>query len=151
MEHFTDTVMYEIELTSKYIKHMGSKLFNQLGFKITPEEYAALDIINENENICQRDLAKLILKDRAGTGRIIVSLEEKKLVERYVDTKGNRLVRKMKITEEGLKVLNSCYVVIKEKGIEPFEQHFSDKDKQNLRDILQKFRNVIAEHIEINI
>ena len=151
MEHFTDTVMYEIELTSKYIKHMGSKLFNQLGFKITPEEYAALDIINVNVNICQRDLAKLILKDRAGTGRIIVSLEEKKLVERYVDTKGNRLVRKMKITEEGLKVLNSCYAAIKEKGLEPFEKHFSDKDKQNLLDILQKFRNVIAEHIEINI
>ena len=127
MEHFTDTVMYEIEITSKYIKHMGSKLFNQLGFKITPEEYTALDTINIHENICQRDLAKLILKDRAGTGRIIASLEEKKLVKRYVDTKGNRLVRKMKITEDGIKVLNSCYKAIKEKSLEPFEKHFSEK------------------------
>ena len=151
MEHFTDSLMYEIEITSKYIKHMGSKLFNQLGFKITPEEYAALDIINVNENICQRDLAKLILKDRAGTGRIIVSLEAKKLVERYADTKGNRLVRKMRITKEGLNALNSCYEIINEKGLEPFEKHFSEQDRQNLREILQKFRNVIAEHIEINI
>ena len=151
MEHYTDTVMYEIELTSKYIKHMGNRLFNQLGFKITPEEYMALDTIHVHENICQRDLAKLILKDRAGTGRIIVSLEEKKLVERYVDRKGNRLVRKMKITDEGLKVLNSCYEAIKEKGLEPFDKHFSEKDKKNLKDILIKFRNVLAEHIEINI
>ena len=151
MEHFTDTVMYEIELTSRYIKHMGSRLFSQLGFKITPEEYTALDTINVHENICQRDLAKLILKDRAGTGRIIVSLEEKKLVERYVDTKGNRLVRKMRITEEGIKVLNSCYEAIKEKGLEPFEKYFSEGDKKNLRDVLQKFRKVLAEHIEINI
>ena len=151
MEHYTDTVMYEIELTSKYIKHMGNRLFNQMGFNITPEEYIALDTINVYKNICQRDLAKLILKDRAGTGRIIVSLEEKKLVERYVDTKGNRLVRKMKITEEGLKVLNTCYVAIKEKGLTPFEKHFSEQDRQNLKDILKKFRNVLAEHIEINI
>lgn len=151
MEHFTDTVMYEIELTSKYIKHTGNRLFSQYGLNISPEEYTALDTINVHQNICQRDLAKLILKDRAGTGRIIVSLEEKKLVERYVDTKGNRLVRKMRITEEGLKVLNSAYNIIKEVGITPFEKHFSEQDKQNLKDILQKFRKVLAEHIEINI
>ena len=151
MEHFTDTVMYEIELTSKYIKHMGNELFKKLGFYITPEEYTALDTINVHRDICQRDLAKLILKDRAGTGRIILSLKGKKLIERYTDTKGNRLVRKMKITEEGLNVLNSAYNVIKEVGIIPFEKHFSEQDKQNLREILQKFRNVIAEHIEIKI
>lgn len=151
MEHFTDTVMYEIELTSKYIKHMGNEMFNRLGFDITPEEYAALDTINVHNNICQRDLAKLILKDRAGTGRIIVSLEEKKLVERYVDTKGNRLVKKMKITENGINVLNSAYKTIKEVGLIPFEKHFTEQDKQILRNILQKFRTVIAEHIEIKI
>ena len=151
MEHFTDTVMYEIELTSKYIKHMSNELFKKLGFDITPEEYAALDTINVHQNICQRDLAKLILKDRAGTGRIIVSLEEKKLIERYADTKGNRLVRKMKITEKGINVLNSVYTIIKEVGLIPFEKYFSEDDRQNLKDILQKFRKVIAEHIEIKI
>ena len=151
MEHFTDTVMYEIELTSKYIKYMGNRLLKQLGFDITSEEYAALDTVNLHKNMCQRDLAKIILKDRAGTGRVITSLERKKLLERYVDTKGNRLVRKMKITDKGTEVLNAAYKAIKEKGLEPFEQHFSEEDKKNLKDTLQKFRKVLAEHIEINI
>lgn len=44
---------------------------------VTPDEFYALDAIMLNEGICQRELAKLILKDRPNTGRILDSLEKK--------------------------------------------------------------------------
>ena len=77
-------------------------MFQNLNIPLTMDEFVALDVIQANDGICQRELAKLILKDRPNTGRILNSLEEKGYVERFVDTKNNRLVRKMILTEEGI-------------------------------------------------
>ena len=61
-KHFTDTIFYQIELTARYTKMLGMQLFGKLGVGLTIEEFAALDTISANEELCQRDLAKLILK-----------------------------------------------------------------------------------------
>ena len=93
-EHYTQSIFYDLEFTTKYIKRMGYNFCNELNMCIGPEEVLALDIIYLTPGICQRDLAKKLLKDRAGTGRVLLQLESKGFVERFVDTKGNRLVRK---------------------------------------------------------
>ena len=49
----------------------------------------------------------MILKDRANTGRILDNLERQGLITRFIDTKNNRLVKKMGITEKGLNELNA--------------------------------------------
>ena len=74
-KHFTDTIFYQVELTARYTKMLGTQLFGKLGLGLTPEEFSALDIISYSEDLCQRDLAKLILKDRANTGKLLDSLE----------------------------------------------------------------------------
>ena len=61
-KHFTDTIFYQIELTARYIKMLGTQLFGKLGIALTPDEFAALDCISAHTELCQRDLAKLILK-----------------------------------------------------------------------------------------
>ena len=75
-KHFTDTIFYQIELTARYTKMLGMQLFGKLGVGLTIEEFSALDTISANKELCQRDLAKLILKDRANTGKLLDSLEE---------------------------------------------------------------------------
>ena len=72
-EHFTDTIFYQIELTAKYCKLLGQQVFEKFNLGISLEEYSVLDVLTINESLCQRDIAKLILKDRANTGRIINS------------------------------------------------------------------------------
>ena len=57
---------------------------------------------------------KIILKDRPSTGRILNSLEEKRLIKRFADTKNNRLVRKMKLTEEGEKFIRKSNKKLKD-------------------------------------
>lgn len=105
VKHFTDSIYYELEKTAKVLRLLGTQVFEKIGAGIGADEHAALDTISCNPDICQRDLAKLILKDRANTGKIINSLEEKKLIERCIDTKNNRLVKKVKTTQKGEETL----------------------------------------------
>lgn len=79
-KHYIDSIYYDLELTASMLKAMGAQLFDQWEVGISPLEHAALDTIFCHAGICQRDLAKLILKDRANTGRILDSLEEKGLI-----------------------------------------------------------------------
>lgn len=101
IKHYTQSIHYELEQTARLMKILGVQLFEKLNIDLSMDEYAALDTISLYENICQRDLAKLILKDRANTGRILNSLEDKGLITRLIDTKNNRLVKKVSILEEG--------------------------------------------------
>lgn len=105
IKHFTDSIYYELEKTARVLRLLGLQFFEKIDAGIGGDEHAALDTISCNPNICQRDLAKLILKDRANTGKIISSLEEKQLIERCIDTRNNRLVKKVKITEKGEETL----------------------------------------------
>ena len=70
-EHFTDTIFYQIELTAKYCKLLGQQSFEKFNLGISLDEYAILDVLTINESLCQRDIAKLILKDRANTGKVL--------------------------------------------------------------------------------
>ena len=72
--HYTDSIYYELEQTARLMKILTLQLFDKLKLNITPDEYFALDTVSVNAGICQRDLAKLLLKDRANTGRILESL-----------------------------------------------------------------------------
>ena len=77
-KHFTDTIFYQIELTARYSKMLGTQLFGNLGIDLSVSEFSALDMIWANDSLCQRDLAKLLLIDRANTGKLLDSLEQKR-------------------------------------------------------------------------
>lgn len=149
--HYTDSIHYELEQTSRLMKKLTNQLFTKLGIVMTVDEYSALDTISVNAGICQRDLAKLILKDRANTGRILNSLEKKGFITRFIDTKNNRLVKKMGITEAGYKdlkavteKLNSYIEKITVTKISPSEV---DKVQQTLK----QFRMSLEQAVEMNI
>jgi len=150
VKHYTENILYEMEQTVKLMKKLTAQLFQRLEFDITPEEYTTLDIISINAGICQRDLAKLLLKDRANTGRILDSLEEKGLVTRYIDTKNNRLVRKMGITESGYKKLKEMTKKI-ESHINGMTKKFSQDDVDVMHGLLKRFRSHLEEVVEMNI
>ena len=149
-KHYTQSIFYDLEFTTKYIKRMGYNFCNELDMNIGPEEVLALDIIYLNPGICQRDLAKKLLKDRAGTGRVLLQLEAKGFVERFVDTKGNRLVRKMKLTESGKDMLKLATNKI-EPYVNKLKDAFSEEDKNQLKSLLDKLRRILAENVTTQI
>ncbi len=149
-EYYTESIFYQFEQTAKYCKYLGMQVFQKLDMPVSTDEFAALDVINVNEGICQRELAKIILRDRSNTGRILDSLEEKGYVERYVDTKNNRLVRRVKLTVSGKIVTEETSVKLR-KYISNLPKVFSDEDKDKLRSLIIKFRESLEQEVEMKI
>lgn len=149
-EHFTDTIFYQIELTAKYCKLLGQQVFEKFNLGISLEEYSVLDVLTINDALCQRDIAKLILKDRANTGKLLDALALKKLISRELTIKNNRPVKLVKITEEGLNKVNEIagkarpnYNLVKEK--------INNRNLSKVGDLLKELREILKETIEIQI
>lgn len=149
-KHFTDTIFYQIELTARYTKLLGTQLFGKLGIGLTPEEFAALDTISANDDLCQRDLAKLILKDRANTGKLLDSLENKGFISRELTVKNNRPVKIIKITEQGQCIYDDTYL-----KLEPHHKFVKEKiantDLARVGELLRDLREVLEDTIDIDI
>ncbi len=149
-EHYTDSIFYQLEQTAKFCRYLGQQIFQNLNLPITLDEFAALDVIMVHGEICQRELAKLILKDRPNTGRILNTLEEKGYIKRFADTKNNRLVRKMSLTPEGEKVTKEVSEFLRQ-YICKMPKIFSEEDKFTLINLIKKFRKSLEQEVEMKI
>ncbi len=148
--HYTDSIHYELEQAARLMRILTSQLFKKLDISLSMDEYAALDTVSINAGICQRDLAKLIIKDRANTGRILNSLEEKGFITRFIDTKNNRLVKKMGITEEGYKELDAINKKIK-RYFDGVTKKISPAEVDRVQETLRAFRLDLEKVVEMNI
>ena len=149
-EHFTDTIFYQIELTAKYCKYLGQQVFEKHNAGVSTEEFSVLDTLYCNPQLCQRDLAKIILKDRANTGKLLDSLEKKGFITRKLSIKNNRPVKIAQITPSGIQKteevtekIKTHYVMIKEK--------IKNSDIARVGDLLTELRNILKESLEIQI
>ncbi len=156
-ERFTDTFYYDLELTTKFLRLFSAEFFKRLNTKLNQDEFVTIETILCNSGICQRDLAKIILKDRANTGKILNTLEEKGYITRFVDLKNNRLVRKMGVTEKGKEVYDEVTEKLKSavNKIMQDENHkkhiISDEEIEYVREILKKFRENLKQLVDIQI
>ena len=149
-KHFTDTIFYQVELTARYTKMLGTQLFGRLGVGLTPEEFAALDSISANNELCQRDLAKLILKDRANTGKLLDSLEAKGLITRELTVKNNRPVKIIKITEHGENLYSEVYAKLTPHH-KVVEEKIANTDLERVGELLKELREILEDSIDIGI
>lgn len=149
-EHYIESIYYQLEQTARYCRYLGSQIFQKLDIPVSMDEFVTMDTISLNDGMCQRELAKLILKDRANTGRILNSLEEKGYIERFVDTKNNRLVRKMRLTPEGREITTKVSKVLRE-YIEKLPKVLSENDKFEIMESLKRFREGLEQEVEMKI
>ena len=149
-EHYTESVFYQLEQTARYCKFLGLQLFKKLKLEITPDEFAALDVIMLNDGICQRDLAKLLLKDRPNTGRILNSLENFGYVERSTDKRNNRTVKKMRLTSLGKKRTLEISKVLKI-YLGDVSNIFPEEKREALIELVTSFRCSLKSQVEIKI
>lgn len=155
IERYTDSLYYELEQTTKFFRVFSMKFFKKMEMDISPDEFVTIETILCNAGICQRDLAKLILKDRANTGKILNTLEEKGYITRFVDMKNNRLVRKMGVTESGKQVYDMVTEKLRStiKKIDEMKQHnpIPEEEKQMVKNTLRKFRENLSKIVDMQI
>ena len=149
-EHFTDTIFYQIELTAKYCKLLGQQVFDKYSTGISVEEFAVLDTILCSGELCQRDLAKLILKDRANTGKLLDTLENKGLVSRELSIKNNRPVKLIKLTDEGKNKLEEAVSKIRPHYKE-IKEKIANSDLAKVKDLLKELRHMLNDTLQIQI
>ena len=95
-------------------------------------------------------MTKKLLKDRAGTGRAILQTEKKGKEERLGDTKDNRRVRKMKLTESGeamLKLTTKKFIPL----VKKIKTDFSPEKGEQLKKLLNELRTILAENVKTQI
>lgn len=147
---YFDSVIYLMEQTVVYSKIKGAQFFTQLCMGVTIDQFVALDALYCNSDICQRDLSKLILKDRSNTGRILTILEEKGFITRAAETKGKRLVKKIYITDKGKELVEESIPKLRKAFFQVFEE-VTDEEFDNLRNILNKLKTSLSKTTSIQI
>ena len=112
---YSKSIYYNVRLTSRYLKVCINQILEKLNTGISSDELFTLDILKCDGPMCQRDLAKLLFKDRANTGKIAQSLEEKGFIKINIEHKIRRLVKNLSLTQKGLDLLN--YITEKSKPV----------------------------------
>lgn len=135
--NYTESLYYQIQLTARYLSVIGTEFFEKIGAEVSFEEFIALANIAKNKNMCMRDLAKLLLKDRANTGRVTNLLYTKKLIDIKADTKNNRLIKKLSITKRGKEFIE----LVSEKLKPTFELIENKVNKEEEAKIIQAMKS----------
>lgn len=148
--HYTESLIYLMEQTVTYFRIKGAQFFNELKIGITIDQFVALDAIYYSEDICQRDLAKIILKDRSNTSRILNILEENGFIKRELETKGKRLVKKIYITQKGKDIIEANHPKLRERFMQVFED-ISEEEFLALRKTLEKMKESLSKTTSIQI
>ena len=147
---YLESTYYQIRLTAKYLKLFIQQMFNKLNLDISLDEFITLEILKKDSKICQRDLAKLLLKDRANTGRICNSLQEKKYINILVESKKNRPVKNLVLTQTGEKYLQELSQKLKPLFSE-LMKYYDKEEEQRMQAMLKQYREIITKIIDIQI
>ncbi len=82
------------------------------GFDLTPMQFAALCMLEENPGIEQATLAGLVAIDRATIGGVVARLESRGLLERSV-SRTDRRARVLTLTDRGAALLRDVRPVVR--------------------------------------
>jgi DNA-binding MarR family transcriptional regulator len=91
--NLNDSFGYLINLAAQRLKYELHQAFQAKGYDVTPEQWAVLNRLWEQDGLSQVELAERTFKDKPGTTRILNLLEKKKLVVRQPDERDGRVLR----------------------------------------------------------
>ena len=102
----TDTIKignvlgYVISRTAIQLKTAFQRELKAKGFDITPEHWAILFTVNENDGLYQKQLADKLIKDKPNVTRMLDLLEKRELITRKNDGNDRRII-KIFLTDKG--------------------------------------------------
>lgn len=105
--NLAETLTCKLEQTARIMRISGMRFFEQNNFGLSFSEFVILDQIYNNKDVHQRDLAKHLQKGTANLSRELDELEKRNLINRIIDTKGKRIVKKLSLTEKGIEIYSN--------------------------------------------
>ena len=140
--YYIDSFPYEIELTARICHESAKRFLGSYTKVVSIDEFSVLDTIVARPGLSQADLARLVLKGKAHTGRFIMSLEGKGLVERHVDERDGKLIKVAVITDKGKKLYDEILEAIRPR-LEQVESIVNSESVEKMIKDLREFRKII--------
>lgn len=151
MDKYTESMYYQIKLTEKICKIFCKQLEETLNLPISMDEFTILNIINDhNGEVHQRDIAKMLFKDRANTGKMLNKLEERGYLSKKEETRNKRQVNIITVTEKGQNTIANMRSEISP-IFESIEKRISKEEEAICKKHMRNIRDVITESIELDI
>jgi len=149
---FEQSIAFAVEKTAIYYRLKAAQLFNANKYAITPEQYCVLESLyhSGDEEVCQRDISKKILKDRSNTSRILNILEDKGFISRTINTKQKRLVKTVEITQEGKVLYARISPEIKDAFLQTVDGVL-DEELFIVKKVLERIRENLSKETTIQI
>ncbi len=147
---YEDSLFYQLNSNSRYFNLLFEQFFKELNLGISATEHLALSIISDTKDCCQRDLARLLVKDRANTGKIANALEKKGYININLCEKHNRPVKILTITEKGKELCEKILEII----LPTVNRIYDEIDRDTLehaKETLKEFRKVVEKVVKVNI
>lgn len=147
---YENSLVYQINSSAKYFEKLFEQFFKEINIGVSATEHLALTTIYDLKKCCQRDLARILLKDRANTGKLAKSLEEKGLITITPDIKNNKPVKILSVTKKGEVLIKNSLKLLKPLE-EEIEKTFNEKKLNEIKNSLKDFTQVISKALKIKI
>lgn len=95
-----DSLGYVVNRVAILMRKNLTVIFNEQGIDLTPEEFAILSRLWEEDGIFQSEITERSLKDKTRVTRLLGRLSEKKFIEKKIDDMDRRNYR-IFLTEKG--------------------------------------------------
>lgn len=106
-----ETILFQIEKTSKLSKLYSQREIDAIGIDITIEQWILLKIIDEHNGLTQKELADRSLRDPASITRTLDLLEKKGFIERQA-VPDNRRQYSIVLQKEGGDFIKSFFPTV---------------------------------------
>ena len=139
---YENTLFFQINSCSRYLHLAFEQLIKELDLGINALEFLALSVITDTKDCCQRDLARLILKDRSNTGKLANTLYKKGYINIELKTKNNRPVKILTPSDKGIEIYKKAKKVT-DPLYKKFESSISKKIINEMMDNLKNLKNIV--------
>lgn len=133
-----DVILFQIEKTSKISKVYSQRDFDRMGLGITIEQWILLKIIEEYDQMSQKELAEKSLRDPASITRTLDLLSKKGLIERQA-IENNRRQYNIKLTKAG-KMFVDEHIQMVQKHRSKSVEGFSADELKTLESMLKRIQ-----------
>ena len=131
-------ILFQLDKTSKIAKQYSQREFERLGLGITIEQWILLKIIQENNELSQRELADKSFRDPASITRTLDLLHKVGLIDRQPIPE-NRRQYQIHLTTKGEKFITTHMPIIQKHRRKSIEG-IPAKDLKKLEGLLLKIQ-----------
>jgi DNA-binding MarR family transcriptional regulator len=111
VESLNDIIFYALESAIKTYRQFAQRNINAAGLDMTVDQWLILNVLNDDNQLKQSEIAERVFKDAASITRTIDLMIKKGYLSRAFHDHDRRRTQ-LKLTQEGKKAINNARDVI---------------------------------------